>query len=255
MAASRRSLSQRLVLALVGLSVGSVLLAGLITVVAARPATKSTAISELKRGLTILYEDDRDGVRPRLTVARLKNQLLANQVGVTAVLANGTLAAPGQTFTAPGVAGRLLDRFRNRVGNATPLVATLPNGVTRNALDPVKLVAGKVLSGSNGQIVWVAQPLTAQAEGTLVLIATRRIGFFALGRLGGRRCRSGWCGGSPVPCRPWSAPPGPSPGATSGPGSASRPGPPTTSWPRWPAPSTPWPPSWAGTGAWSGPSS
>ncbi|HEV7535073.1 MAG TPA: HAMP domain-containing sensor histidine kinase, partial [Acidimicrobiia bacterium] len=31
----------------------------------------------------------------------------------------------------------------------------------------------------------VAQPLAATAEGTLVLIATRRIGFFALGRLGG----------------------------------------------------------------------
>ena len=94
-ASSRGSLRQRLVLALVGLSVGSVLLAGVITVVAARPATKSTAISELKRGLNVLYEDDRDGIRPRLTVARLKNQLLANQVGVTAVLANGTLAARG----------------------------------------------------------------------------------------------------------------------------------------------------------------
>ena len=93
MATPRRSLSQRLVFALVGLSVGSVLLAGLITVVAARPATKSTAISELKRGLNILNEDDRDGVVLRLTVARLKNQLLANQVGVTAVLPNGTLAA------------------------------------------------------------------------------------------------------------------------------------------------------------------
>jgi two-component system sensor histidine kinase BaeS len=176
----RRSLRQRLVLALVGLSVGSVLLAGLITVVAARPATKATAISELKRGLNVLYEDDRDGVRPRLTVARLKNQLLANQVGVTAVLADGTLAGPGQTIAAPGLAGRL----RNRLGGAA-LVTALPAGVTRADLDPVALAAGKVLSGSRGPIVWVAQPLTAQPEGTLVLIATRRIGFFALGRLGG----------------------------------------------------------------------
>jgi len=143
-APSRRSLRQRLVLALVGLSVGSVLLAGLITVVAARPATKSTAISELKRGLNVLYEDDRDGVRPRLTVARLKNQLLANQVGVTAVLANGTLAGPGQTITAPGLAGRL----RNRVGAGAALLTALPAGVTRADLDPVALAAGKVLSGS-----------------------------------------------------------------------------------------------------------
>jgi signal transduction histidine kinase len=183
-ASSRRSLRQRLVLSLVGLSVGSVLLAGVITVVAARPATKSTAISELKRGLGVLYEDDRDGVRPRLTVARLKNQLLANQVGVTAVLPNGTLAAPGQTFTAPGLGGKLFDRLRNRAG-AAALLTALPTGVARADLNPVSLAAGKVSSGSRGQIVWVAQPLTAQPEGTLVLIATRRIGFFALGRLGG----------------------------------------------------------------------
>ncbi len=177
----RRSLRQRLVLALVGLSVGSVLLAGLITVVAARPATKSTAISELKRGLGVLYEDDRDGVGLRLTVARLKNRLLANQVGVTAVLANGTLAGPGQTITAPGLGGRL----RNRVGAGAAVLTALPAGVTRADLDPVVLAAGKVLSGSRGPIVWVAQPLAPEPEATLVLIATRRIGFFALGRLGG----------------------------------------------------------------------
>jgi len=184
MAPARRSLSQRLVLALVGLSVGSVLLAGLITVVAARPATKSTAISELKQGLNVLYEDDRDGVVLRLTVARLKNQLLANQVGVTAVLPNGSLAGPGQTLTGPGTGGRLLERFRQRAGGGAALVTTLPNGMTKRDLDPVALVEGKVLSGSSAQIVWVAQPLTPRAEGTLVLIATRRIGFFALGRLG-----------------------------------------------------------------------
>jgi len=177
----RRSLRQRLVLALVGLSVGSVLLAGIITVVFARPATRSTAISELRRGLGVLYEDDRDGVRLRLTVARLKNQLLANQVGVTAVLPNNTLAGPGQTITAPGLGGRL----RNRVGAGAAVLTALPAGVTRADLDPLALAAGKVLSGSRGPIVWVAQPLAPQPEGTLVLIATRRIGFFALGRLGG----------------------------------------------------------------------
>ncbi len=52
-------------------------------------------------------------------------------------------------------------------------------------LDPVRLAAGNVQSGSSGGIVWVAQPLSATADGTLVVVATRRIGFFALGRLGG----------------------------------------------------------------------
>jgi len=178
MAAVRRSLRQRLVFALVGLSMGSVGLAGLITVVAARPATKSAAVNDLKRGLAA--EADRDA-GPLRTIARIKADLLANQVALTAVLPDGTLAQPGQTLPRTGAAGRFL---RNRPGVAAALTA-LPNGITRNDLKPFDLAAGKVESGTKGSIVWVAQPLTATAEGTLVLVATRRIGFFALGRLGG----------------------------------------------------------------------
>jgi two-component system OmpR family sensor kinase len=178
---ARRSLRQRLVLALVGMSVGSVGLAGLITVVAARPATRSTAISELKTGLGALAEDISAGELPRLAVAQLKARLLADQVGVTAVLADGSLAQPGQAAPRLGAVGRLLQRFRNRQG-ATVLLTKLPNGVGR--LDPLALAEGKVQSGSRGVVVWVAQPLTATADGTLVVVATRRIGFLALGRLG-----------------------------------------------------------------------
>ncbi|MDQ1516994.1 MAG: two-component system, OmpR family, sensor kinase [Actinomycetota bacterium] len=177
----RRSLSTRLVLALVGMSVGSVVLAGLITVVAARPATRSAAISELKTGLGVLAEDIGAGELPRLAVAQLKARLLADQVGVTAVLPDGSLAQPGQAAPRLGAAGRLLQRFRNRQG-ATVLLTKLPTGVGR--LDPVALAEGKVQSGSRGAIVWVAQPLTPTADGMLVVVATRRIGFFALGRLG-----------------------------------------------------------------------
>jgi len=179
MAAPRRSLRQRLVLALVGLSVGSVLLAGLITIVAARPATRSAAISDLKRGLAA--EADLAGDRPLRTIARIKADLVANQVGLTAVLPDGTLAAPGQTVQRTGPAGRIL---RNRPGVAAALTA-LPAGVTKSDLHPLELAAGTVQSGSKGQFVWVAQPLNATADGILVLVATRRIGFFALGRLGG----------------------------------------------------------------------
>jgi two-component system OmpR family sensor kinase len=179
-----RSLSQRLVLSLVGLSVGSVLLAGLITVVAARPATRASATSELKRLLDGFYQADRDGTRPRLIVASLKNQLLAKEVGVIGVLPDGTLAPAGQALPRTGPAGQLLERFRKRLG-AAALLTPLPNGVKATDLHPVDLVAGKAQSGSRGSIVWVAQPLTPTADGTLVLVATRRIGVFALGRLGG----------------------------------------------------------------------
>ncbi|MCA1842729.1 MAG: HAMP domain-containing histidine kinase [Actinobacteria bacterium] len=186
MAAPSRSLRQRLVLALVGLSVGSVLLAGVITVVAARPATRSAATSDLERGLNAVYEADHDGELTRIPVARLKNSLLANQVAVIAVLPDGTLAQAGQAIPRSGAAGRLIERFRNRLNQAgaNPL-NKLPSGVKPADLHPADLAAGRAQSGGRGQIVWVAQPLPSTADGTLVIIATRRVGVFAIGRLGG----------------------------------------------------------------------
>jgi two-component system sensor histidine kinase BaeS len=154
----RSSLRHRLTFALVGLSVGSVLLAGVITVVAARPATRSAATSELRRGLAALAEEVRDVERPRLVVAQLRNRLLANQVALVTV--------------------------RNRRG-VVARITNLPNGIRPADLDPEVLAAGRVQSGGRGAIVWVAQPLTPQPDGTLVLVATRRIGVFAVGRLGG----------------------------------------------------------------------
>ena len=182
-AVSRRSLRQRLGAALVGVSVGSVLLAGGIVVLAARPAARSQATSELRRGLAALAEDDREGQRPRLVVAKLKAQLLANQVGVVAVLPDGTLVTSAQTVPGTGGATRLLERLRNK--QAFTLLTPLPVGVPPRDLNPEALDAGAPDSGSRGAIVWVAQPLTPQDGATLVLIATRRVGFFALGRLGG----------------------------------------------------------------------
>jgi two-component system sensor histidine kinase BaeS len=185
MPAPRRwSLRHRLGAALVGVSVGSVLLAGGIVVLAARPAARAEATAELRRGLAALAESDREGERPRLVVARLKAQLLAKQVGVVAVLPDGTLVTSAQTVPGTGGATRLLERLRNR--QAFTLLTPLPAGVRPNDLNPEALDAGMPDSGSRGTIVWVAQPLTAQDGATLVLIATRRVGFFALGgRLGG----------------------------------------------------------------------
>jgi two-component system sensor histidine kinase BaeS len=180
---ARRTLRQRLGAALVGVSVGSVLLAGLIVVFAARPAARREATAELQRGLGALADADRAGERPRLVVARLKAQLLANQVGVVAALPDGTLVTDGRVVPGTGGATRLLERLRNR--QAFALLTPLPVGVRARDLEPDLLEAGTADSGSRGAIVWVAQPLTPQDGATLVLIATRRVGFFALGRLGG----------------------------------------------------------------------
>lgn len=179
----RRTLRQRLAAALVGVSVGSVALAGLIVVVAARPAARAEATAELERGLGALADADRAGERPRLVVARLKAQLLARQVGVVAALPDGTLVTAGQTLPGTGGATRLLERLRNR--QAFALLTALPAGVRPGDLEPDALEAGTPDSGGQGSIVWVAQPLTPQDGATLVLIATRQVGFFALGRLGG----------------------------------------------------------------------
>lgn len=179
----RRTLRQRLGAALVGVSLGSVALAGVIVVVAARPAARAEATSELKRSLGALAEDYREGARPRLVVARLKAQLLAKQVGVVAVLPDGTLVTSAETLPGTGGAGRLLDRLRNR--QAFALLTRLPAGVRPGDLAPESLEAGTPDSGSRGATVWVAQPLSPQDGATLVLIATRQVGFFGLGRLGG----------------------------------------------------------------------
>ena len=153
----RGSLRQRLTVALVGLSVGSVLLAGVITVAAARPATRAQAVSDLRQALTAVAEAQRDGDLPRLTVARLRDQLLADQVGLVVVRSNGTLAQRTK----------------------------LPAGIRSLQLDAALLAKGTVQSGGQGSSVWVAQPLSATAEGTPVVVATRRVGVFATGRLGG----------------------------------------------------------------------
>jgi two-component system sensor histidine kinase BaeS len=42
-----------------------------------------------------------------------------------------------------------------------------------------------VQSGGRAQIVWVAQPIQTAAGETVVVVATRRVGVFAVGRLGG----------------------------------------------------------------------
>ncbi len=157
MTTAPRSLRSRLTLALVGLSVGSVLLAGAITVVAARPATRSAAESDLRRLLTAVAEADREGERARLTVARLRNQLLADQVALVVI---------------------------NRRGVIAPRTK-LPTGVRPADLDLPGLTAGQTQSGGRGPTVWVAQPLTAAGDGTPVVIATRRVGVFGVGRLGG----------------------------------------------------------------------
>jgi two-component system OmpR family sensor kinase len=89
---------------------------------------------------------------------------------------------PGQAVPRNGPARRLLERFRNQIGAAGTV---LPAGVGAGDLDGRTLADGKVQTGGRGPVVWVAQPLTPTAEGTLVVIATRRIGIFAVGRLGG----------------------------------------------------------------------
>ena len=187
-----RPLRQQLLLALVGVSMGSVLLAGMITVVFARRPARSAAVADLRRGLGALAEIDREVTIPRLQLQRIRAYVKANQVGLVAVLPDGTIVRPAFNQLGGRTPGRLLDRLNKALDRARQAAneapaGGLPDGVTQADLEPhgKELLAGQAVSGTKGPVVYVAQPLAATADGTPVVVATRRIGVVALGRLGG----------------------------------------------------------------------
>jgi two-component system OmpR family sensor kinase len=187
-----RPLRQRLLLALVSVSIGSVLLAGMITVVFARRPARAAAIADLRRGLNAFAEIDSQVTIPKLQLQRIRAYVKANQVGLVAVLPDGTIARPNFNQLGGRTPGRLLDRLNKALDRARQAAneapaGGLPDGVTQADLERhgKELLAGQAVSGTKGPIVFVAQPLVPTADGTPVVVATRRIGVVPLGSLGG----------------------------------------------------------------------
>ena len=181
-----RSLRERLLLALVGVSVGSVLLAGTITVVSARRVDRAQALGELRTSLASLAAAEQAG-EPFPSLVRLQRLLRLQGVGLVVVndrgavntLGTGPLGRrlPGRPFDA-----RNLDLDAIRQAAAAGSRGSLPPGVRPADLDVAALYRGEVDTGHRGPLVFVAQPLTPKNAGVPVLVATRRLSPF--GRLG-----------------------------------------------------------------------
>jgi two-component system OmpR family sensor kinase len=184
----RRSLRQRLLLALAGISAGSVLLAGLITVALARQATRSAAQDDLRRGLAQVAEADAAGEQiPPL--ARIQRVMQASGIGLVLVTEVGGVVPPatgplGRRLPGPPFDRRNTDLDRLREAAVPGARGRLPRGVTSGDLDLGRLLAGQVQEGSSGSLVFVAQPLSPKNSGVPVVVATRRVGIFPVQRLG-----------------------------------------------------------------------
>jgi two-component system sensor histidine kinase BaeS len=181
-----RSLRERLLLALVGVSVGSVLLAGTITVVSARRVDRAQAESELRTSLASLAAAEKAG-EPFPRLVRLQRILRLQGVGLVVVNDRGVIATVGTGPLGRRLPGRPFDS-RNldldavREAAAAGSRGSLPAGVTPADLDTAALYRGEVETGHRGALVFVAQPLSPKNAGVPVLVATRRVTPF--GRLG-----------------------------------------------------------------------
>jgi hypothetical protein len=121
-----RSLRERLLLALVGVSVGSVLLAGTITVVSARRVDRAQALGELRTSLASLAAAEQAG-EPFPTLVRLQRLLRLQGVGLVVVndrgavntLGTGPLGRrlPGRPFDARNLD---LDAIREAAAHVEP---------------------------------------------------------------------------------------------------------------------------------------
>ena len=157
------SLRRRLLAALVGVSAGSILLAGVITLGFARQAIRTELAEDLRQSLAEVPTAVQQGELPNLN--RLRRLLGARDVAVVLVTR----------------AGRVMEGRTGRRELTGPVAA----GVQPGQLDTRGLLAGRTQAGGRGSLVFVAQPLAERPLGVPVVVVTRRVGAFPFGRLGG----------------------------------------------------------------------
>lgn len=178
-AAPRAPLRRRLAVYLVGMAIGSLALAVVVTTVLTRSAARTEAAADLRDaadGLSRLA-----GLEALVNLSRRLGRVLdVDEVGVV-------LATPaGQV-----VAGRALASLPRRDAEATARklqgLLGLPPGILPADLDGAALWAGTVQSGRRGRLVFVAHPLAQLPAGSArpVVVLTRQVGVLPLGRNGG----------------------------------------------------------------------
>jgi two-component system sensor histidine kinase BaeS len=176
-----------LLVSLVGVSLGSVLVAGLLTVVFARRADRATAIAEMRRSLAGVAEAEQAGEQ-LLPLARLERILAFQGIGLVVItdqrrVTTAQTGPLGRRFPGLPFDRRNTDLDAAREAAELGSRGRLPVGIDSGDLDVEALVAGRVDTGRAGSLLFVAQPLARKNAGVPVLVATRRAPSF--GRLGG----------------------------------------------------------------------
>lgn len=162
----RGSFRGRLLGALVGVSVGGTILVVAIVLGFARVTAKGAALEELRNNASVLAQLGDERLPQNL--GNLRRLLDVESAGVFLILPNGTIAGSGDTTSA-----------------TTARVQPLPAGLEPQDVDLVALKAGSVHSGSRGSLIFVAQPLAENPNGsTPVVVVSTTISPAPLGRLG-----------------------------------------------------------------------
>ena len=181
------TLRRRLLVSLVGVSLGSVLVAGLLTVVFARRADRATAIAEMRRSLAGVAEAEQAGEQ-LVSLARLERILRFQGIGLVVItdqrrVTTAQTGPLGRRFPGLPFDRRNTDLDAAREAAAPGSRGRLPEGIDSGDLDVETLLAGGVDTGRAGSLLFAAQPLARKNSGVPVLVATRRAPSF--GRLGG----------------------------------------------------------------------
>jgi signal transduction histidine kinase len=189
---TRRTLRTRLVLAMAGIAIGVLVITGVTTIGLARRSEATNAEQQLQdkapqvaRQLEALGQRLRQrqqkGTNGRAISRLLVSTLRIANGGVVTVTPNGEV-----TDGLIGLSNVVFAQPRN-----APLLQ-LPDGLSVDDLNTKQLLAGEEQVGRTGGIVFVAEPLTATARGTPVLLLTQEIdqnatrqarGFFLLAGL------------------------------------------------------------------------
>ena len=148
-------MQRRLIATIIGIVVGAILLSGVVTFAlashAARDRTRQELVTQARDFAAGYKADLQTGGRtpPDTTTAARLASLLQ--------LFKGPLRDVGAAVVIVGPGGRLRDAVQ-----ATPVA--LPNGLTEADLQPDQLLAGHMVSGVKGPVVFAAAPLTIDAQ-------------------------------------------------------------------------------------------
>jgi signal transduction histidine kinase len=179
-----RRLRTRLLVAMFAIAVGVLVVAALGAAALAQRTSSNAAIRDLRsKSTTVAVEVEAVGRQLRALIGAGRTGLAREEcrlIGTTLAISGGSLVSilPDGRVE-PGVAGIVGASCARQSG-----VTTLPKAVTTNDLNPEALLAGDTQTGVAGGTAFLAEPLTANATRTPVLVLTQTVETRPLGRAG-----------------------------------------------------------------------